>query len=92
MISSDLQSEAKNLRISVFKLHLKHKSLASELQSQRDTDAKNKATLKHLEGILFWHPQVIALCFAGINELHYIGVQSQRHTSQSIFHGVSFKI
>ncbi|KAI3444762.1 hypothetical protein Pfo_001427 [Paulownia fortunei] len=52
VVSSDLQTEVKNLRIAVFKLHLKHKSLAGELQSHRDTDAKNKAELKLLKGEL----------------------------------------
>ncbi|KAK4488538.1 hypothetical protein RD792_004302, partial [Penstemon davidsonii] len=45
-------SEIKNSRIEVAKLHLKHKSLADELQSHRDTDAKNKADLKRLKGEL----------------------------------------
>ncbi|KAL0425786.1 UNVERIFIED_CONTAM: E3 ubiquitin-protein ligase BRE1-like 1 [Sesamum radiatum] len=52
VVSSDLLTEVKNLRIAVLKLHLKHKSLAGELQSHRDTDAKNKAVLKHLKGEL----------------------------------------
>ncbi|KAK4414625.1 E3 ubiquitin-protein ligase BRE1-like 1 [Sesamum alatum] len=52
VVSSDLQSEVKNLRIAVLKLHLKHKSLAGELQSHRDADARNKAVLKHLKGEL----------------------------------------
>ncbi|XP_011089870.1 E3 ubiquitin-protein ligase BRE1-like 1 [Sesamum indicum] len=52
VVSSDLQTEVKNLRMAVLKLHLKHKSLAGELQSHRDTDAKNKAVLKHLKGEL----------------------------------------
>ncbi|KAL3616482.1 ubiquitin-like modifier hub1 [Castilleja foliolosa] len=52
VLSSDLHAGIKNLRISVLKLHLKHRDLASELQSHRDTDAKNKADLKRLKGEL----------------------------------------
>ncbi|KAG8391552.1 hypothetical protein BUALT_Bualt01G0199500 [Buddleja alternifolia] len=52
VVSSNLQAEVKNLRIAVLKLHMKHKSLAGELQSHRDTDAKNKADLKRLKGEL----------------------------------------
>ncbi|XP_057492355.1 E3 ubiquitin-protein ligase BRE1-like 1 [Actinidia eriantha] len=47
-ISSDLQKEVRNLRVALGDLHLKHKSLATELQCHRDTDAKNKAELKRL--------------------------------------------
>ncbi|KAI3449073.1 hypothetical protein Pfo_005738 [Paulownia fortunei] len=49
VVSSDLRTEVKNLRIAVLKLHLKNKSLAGELQSHRDTNAKNKAVLKRLK-------------------------------------------
>ncbi|KAL3649417.1 ubiquitin-like modifier hub1 [Castilleja foliolosa] len=52
VLSSDLHAEIKNLRISVLKLHLKHRDLAGELQSHRDTDVKNKADLKRLKGEL----------------------------------------
>ncbi|XP_051144585.1 E3 ubiquitin-protein ligase BRE1-like 1 [Andrographis paniculata] len=52
VVSSGLQSEVKSLRVAAINLHLKHRSLAGELQSQRDTDAKNKAALKRLEGEL----------------------------------------
>ncbi|GFP80931.1 E3 ubiquitin-protein ligase bre1-like 1 [Phtheirospermum japonicum] len=52
VLSSDLHVEIKNLRISVLKLHLKHRHLAGELQSHRDTDAKNKSDLKCLKGEL----------------------------------------
>ncbi|KAL2460873.1 E3 ubiquitin-protein ligase BRE1-like 1 [Abeliophyllum distichum] len=51
-LSCDLQAEAKNLRLAVGNLHLKHKSVAAEFQSHRDTDAKNKADLKCLKGDL----------------------------------------
>ncbi|PSS24116.1 E3 ubiquitin-protein ligase BRE1-like [Actinidia chinensis var. chinensis] len=47
-ISTDLQKEVRNLRVALGDLHLKHKSLATELQCHRDTDAKNKAELKRL--------------------------------------------
>ncbi|GMI98274.1 REDUCED DORMANCY 4, histone mono-ubiquitination 1 [Hibiscus trionum] len=46
---SDLESEVKNLRLAIGDIHLKHRSLARELQSHRDTDAKNKAELKRLK-------------------------------------------
>ncbi|CAA0842721.1 E3 ubiquitin-protein ligase BRE1-like 1 [Striga hermonthica] len=52
VVSSDLQAAIKNLRVQVLKLHLKHRELAGELQNHRDTDAKNKADLKRLEGEL----------------------------------------
>ncbi|KAK8615065.1 hypothetical protein V6N13_068851 [Hibiscus sabdariffa] len=47
---AELESEVKNLRIAVSDIHLKHRSLARELQSHRDTDAKRKAELKRLKG------------------------------------------
>ncbi|KAH6825748.1 hypothetical protein C2S53_006854 [Perilla frutescens var. hirtella] len=52
VVSSDLVNDVRNLRISVLKLHLKHRSLTGELQRHRDTDAKNKADLKRLKGEL----------------------------------------
>ncbi|KAG6747915.1 hypothetical protein POTOM_047806 [Populus tomentosa] len=51
-ISNELETELKNLRLGLSDLHLKHKSLARELQNRRDSDAKNKAELKHLKGEL----------------------------------------
>ena len=48
--SSELESEVKNLRFAIGDIHLKHRSLARELQSHRDIDAKNKAELKRLKG------------------------------------------
>lgn len=53
MVYSDLLTEVRNLRVATLKLHLKHKSLAGELQSHRDTDARNKANLKRVKGSLF---------------------------------------
>lgn len=50
-VSSDLLTEVRDVRMAALKLHLKHKSLAGELQRHRDTDAKNKADLKRLKGI-----------------------------------------
>lgn len=50
--TNDLRMEVKNLRVALSDLHLKHKSLANEVQSHRDTYAKNKAELKHLAGEL----------------------------------------
>jgi E3 ubiquitin-protein ligase BRE1 len=50
MTSNELEMELKNLRSGLSDLHLKHKSLAMELQNHRDADAKNKAELKHLKG------------------------------------------
>ncbi|KAJ6320614.1 hypothetical protein OIU76_006038 [Salix suchowensis] len=51
-VSNELEAELKNLRLGLSDLHLKHKSLARELQNHRDSDAKNKAELKHLKGEL----------------------------------------
>lgn len=50
--SSDLETEVKNLRLAIDDLHLKHKSLAREVQGHWDTDAKSKAELKRLRGEL----------------------------------------
>ncbi|OIW01083.1 hypothetical protein TanjilG_25191 [Lupinus angustifolius] len=50
-LSIDLE-EVKNLRLTFSELHLKHKSLASELLFHRDLDAKNKANLRRLKGEL----------------------------------------
>ncbi|KDP28843.1 hypothetical protein JCGZ_14614 [Jatropha curcas] len=50
--SCQLEAEVKNLRIELSNLHLKHKSLARELQGHRDIDAKSKAELKRLKGEL----------------------------------------
>ncbi|KAE8720887.1 E3 ubiquitin-protein ligase BRE1-like 1 [Hibiscus syriacus] len=47
-----LQSEVKNLRTAISDIHLKHRSLARQLQSYRDADAKNKAVVKRLKGEL----------------------------------------
>lgn len=58
LVSSDLLTEVRDLRMAALKLHLKHKSLAGELQRHRDTDAKNKADLKRLKGI--------SICFSSI--------------------------
>ncbi|GMI80790.1 hypothetical protein HRI_001748300 [Hibiscus trionum] len=49
---AELESEIKNLRTAIYVIHLKHGSLARQLQSHRDTDAKNKADLKQLKGEL----------------------------------------
>ncbi|CAL0304630.1 unnamed protein product [Lupinus luteus] len=49
--SIDLE-EVKNLRLTFSELHLKHKSLASEVLFHRDFSAKNKADLKRLKGEL----------------------------------------
>lgn len=51
VVSSDLQTEVKNLRTAVAKLHSEHKSLSGKLQSHRDIDAKNKSDLRRLKGV-----------------------------------------
>lgn len=48
--SCDLEKEVKNLRLEFSDLHLKHKTLARELQRHQDIDAKNKAEIKRLRG------------------------------------------
>ncbi|XP_057980578.1 E3 ubiquitin-protein ligase BRE1-like 1 [Malania oleifera] len=50
--SCNLETEVKNLRLALGELHLRHKSLAWEMQCHWDTDAKNKAELKRLRGEL----------------------------------------
>ena len=52
--SSELESEVKSLRLAIGDILLKHRSLARELQSHRDIDAKNKAKLKRLKGNLLY--------------------------------------
>ncbi|XAR54169.1 hypothetical protein NMG60_11029190 [Bertholletia excelsa] len=49
---TDLQAELKSLRAALGDLYLRHKSLSKELQCHQDTDARNKAELKHLKGEL----------------------------------------
>lgn len=49
-VSTELQTEVRNLRVALGDLHLKHKSLGTELQCHQDTDAKNKAELRRLRG------------------------------------------
>ena len=48
--STDFKNEVKNLRLAFIDMFLKHRTLARELQSHRDLDAKNKAELKRLKG------------------------------------------
>ncbi|KAM1027653.1 hypothetical protein ACFX2G_041270 [Malus domestica] len=50
--STDFKNEVKNLRLAFIDMFLKHRTLARELQSHRDLDAKNKAELKRLKGEL----------------------------------------
>ncbi|KAL5798900.1 hypothetical protein ACOSQ2_003720 [Xanthoceras sorbifolium] len=50
--SNELESEVKNLRLAISDLHLKHRSLAMELHSRQDSNAKNKAEVKRLRGEL----------------------------------------
>ncbi|XP_021279614.1 E3 ubiquitin-protein ligase BRE1-like 1 isoform X2 [Herrania umbratica] len=50
--STELESEVKNLRLAIGDIHLKHRSLARELQSHRDIDAKKKVELKRIKGEL----------------------------------------
>lgn len=50
--SCDLEKEVKNLRLEFSDLHLKHKTLARELQKHQDIDAKNNAEIKRLRGEL----------------------------------------
>ncbi|KAK2650704.1 hypothetical protein Ddye_018193 [Dipteronia dyeriana] len=50
--SNELGSEVKNLRLAISDLYLKHRSLAMDLQSRQDSNAKNKADVKRLRGEL----------------------------------------
>ncbi|KAL4585819.1 hypothetical protein LXL04_010445 [Taraxacum kok-saghyz] len=50
--SIELEREVKNLRLAIGDMHIKHRSLARELQFHRDTDAKNKSELRQLKGEL----------------------------------------
>ncbi|KAL6005066.1 ubiquitin-like modifier hub1 [Asimina triloba] len=50
--ANDLEMEVKSLRVALSDLHLKHRSFLNEVQSHRDSDAKNKAQIKHLTGEL----------------------------------------
>lgn len=51
--SGALDAELRNLRLVFVDLLLKHKSLAKELQSHQETDAKKKAEVKRLRGKFF---------------------------------------
>ncbi|TQE06574.1 hypothetical protein C1H46_007816 [Malus baccata] len=51
--STDFKKEVKNLRLAFIDMFLKYRTLARELQSHRDLDAKNKAELKRLKGAVF---------------------------------------
>lgn len=48
--SIELEREVKNMRLAIADMHLKHRSLAREMQLHRDTDAKNKSELRQLKG------------------------------------------
>ncbi|KNA15369.1 hypothetical protein SOVF_098820 [Spinacia oleracea] len=50
--SNDMLAKVKNLRSALNDLHLKHKSLASELRKHEDGDFKNKAELSSFRGDL----------------------------------------
>lgn len=50
--SIELEREVKNMRLTIADMHLKHRSLAREMQLHRDTDAKNKSELRQLKGEL----------------------------------------
>ncbi|KZV49042.1 hypothetical protein F511_10993 [Dorcoceras hygrometricum] len=52
VVPSSSHAEVKNLRTEVLNLHIKHKSLAGELQRHRDNEAMNKSNLKRLRGEL----------------------------------------
>ncbi|XP_073030529.1 E3 ubiquitin-protein ligase BRE1-like 1 isoform X1 [Primulina eburnea] len=52
VVPSNCHAEVRNLRIEVLNLHVKHKSLAGELQRHRDNEAMNKFDLKRLRGEL----------------------------------------
>ncbi|XP_073313890.1 E3 ubiquitin-protein ligase BRE1-like 1 [Primulina huaijiensis] len=51
-VPSNSHAKVKNLRIEVLNLHVKHKSLAGELQKLRDNEAMNKSDLNRLRGEL----------------------------------------
>lgn len=48
--SQNLENEVNNLRLEFSDLHLKHKSLAKELQRHQDNHAKKKAEIARLRG------------------------------------------
>ncbi|XP_058084493.1 E3 ubiquitin-protein ligase BRE1-like 1 isoform X2 [Magnolia sinica] len=50
--ANELEMEVKNLRVALSDLHLKHRSFSNEVQSHRDSNAKNKAELNRLAGEL----------------------------------------
>lgn len=50
--SIELEREVKNLRLAIGDMHIKHRSLARDMQFHRDTDAKNKSELRQLKGEL----------------------------------------
>nr|XP_043623926.1 E3 ubiquitin-protein ligase BRE1-like 1 isoform X2 [Erigeron canadensis] len=50
--SIELENEVKRLRLGIGDMHLKHRSLARQMQFHRDADAKNKSELRQLKGEL----------------------------------------
>ncbi|XP_058104401.1 E3 ubiquitin-protein ligase BRE1-like 1 isoform X3 [Magnolia sinica] len=50
--TNGLEMDVKSLQVALSDLHLKHRLLMNEVQIHRDTNAKNKAKLKHLAGEL----------------------------------------
>ena len=59
--SIELEREVKNLRLAIGDMHIKHRSLAKEMQFHRDTDAKNKSELRQLKSNISF-PLYYAYC------------------------------
>ncbi|KAF5470011.1 hypothetical protein F2P56_010564 [Juglans regia] len=78
--SHDLEKEVKNLRMEFSDLHLKHKSLARELQRHQNVHAKNKAEMKHLREEL-----EVALSELEENNCNLASLKAQRNAAKGAF-------
>ncbi|XP_042959417.1 E3 ubiquitin-protein ligase BRE1-like 1 isoform X2 [Carya illinoinensis] len=78
--SHDLEKEVKNLRMEFSDLHLKHKSLARELQRQQNVHAKNEAEMKHLREEL-----EVALSELEENNCNLASLKAQRNAAKGAF-------
>ncbi|XP_040993640.1 E3 ubiquitin-protein ligase BRE1-like 1 isoform X2 [Juglans microcarpa x Juglans regia] len=76
----DLEKEVKNLRMEFSDLHLKHKSLARELQRHQNVHAKNKAEMKHLREEL-----EVALSELEENNCNLASLKAQRNAAKGAF-------
>ncbi|XP_035540989.1 E3 ubiquitin-protein ligase BRE1-like 1 isoform X1 [Juglans regia] len=78
--SHNLVKEVKKLRMEFSDLHLKHKSLARELQRRQDIHVKNKAEMKHLRDEL-----EVTLTELEENNCNLASLKAQRDAAKGAF-------